>query len=57
MQQREVVAALGALRETDPREAHSAADKLPVDFLRAAGYGEVARAFEQAEQRVGFLYG
>jgi hypothetical protein len=47
---------LGPPNPSDPESDHAAAEQILCDFLRGIGYGNVASAFENARERVGFWY-
>jgi hypothetical protein len=56
METKEAVERLEALTWADPEHAHSEADKILVEVLRANGLHEVAEAYMAAMVRVGFWY-
>ena len=54
MESKRAIKELDALTDADPENAHSTADDVLIDFIRSAGYPEVAEAYQRAEIRVGF---
>jgi hypothetical protein len=52
-----LIASLDTMQKNgDPEALHATADDLLIQFLRNIGYGDVADAYEQAQDRVGFWY-
>ena len=48
---------LNAMSElSDPEIEHGDAEDVLCDFLKEVGYGDLADAFDQARERVGFWY-
>lgn len=43
----------GIEKDGDPERCHVVADKALSDFLKEVGFGDLAKAFEDAEERVG----
>lgn len=41
---------------TDPEQAHSMAERILQDVLTEVGFKEVADAFDDANERIGFWY-
>lgn len=56
MTKEEYVEQLNKLTYYDQEVSHAEADDLLVAALRDAGWGEVADAYEKAQDRVGFWY-
>ena len=56
MSKQEAIDALNALTDGDPEAAHSKADDVLVSFLFAEGHDDIARAYNEASERVGFWY-
>lgn len=50
------IADLNALDDADPESAHSRADAILSNYVRAIGEVAIADAFEAARERVGFWY-
>lgn len=47
---------LDSLTPGDPEVAHSTADDILLMFLKESGHGGVAKAWERANERIGFWY-
>ena len=56
MTKEEAIAKLNALSGDDPECEHGIADKVLTDFLMSNGYPEIAKAWDDACERVGFWF-
>ncbi len=52
----EAINKLNALTDADPETAHVEADRILCQLLQDNGMAEVAKAFKDADERVGFWY-
>ena len=41
---------------SDGEAAHCIADRAIIDFLREVGFGDLAKAFHECDNKVGFYY-
>jgi hypothetical protein len=56
MTKEEIIERLNALTDDDPEAAHNEADRLLIHALILAGMADVAEAYMDARDRVGFWY-
>jgi len=56
MNESEAVEKLNALTGKDPEREHGEAEEIVLALLRRKGFGAVAKAFDDAGDRVGFWY-
>ncbi len=52
----EAISMLKALPAHDEEAAHSKADEILCNFLRANGHAELANTFDAVRERIGFWY-